>query len=68
MSFSSCGGNAEVSGRTRHKSQEMFRESRCSVESCVGRMIQRITRDMMSGFTELDCRVDRNVRMGLGVV
>ena len=46
----------------------MFRANRCSVESCVGRMIHRITLDTTSGDRVVDLRVERKVRTGLGVV
>lgn len=46
----------------------MFRARRCSVESFDGRIIQRITREMTSGEMLADFKVDRKVKMGLGVV
>lgn len=55
-------------GRMSKISQAMFRASRCSVESCVGRMIHLITRDTTSGDRFVDFRVERKVRIGLGVV
>lgn len=46
----------------------MFRARRCSVESFEGSIIQRMTRDTTSGDMFADFNVERNVRIGLGVV
>lgn len=41
----------------------MLRARRCSVESLVGRIIQRITRDTTKGVMFEDLRVERKVAM-----
>ena len=46
----------------------MFRASRCSVDSFEGRIIQRMTRETTSGDVFVDFNVERNVKIGLGVV
>lgn len=46
----------------------MFRARRCSVESLVGRMIQRTTRDTTRGETSVALSVERNVKTEFGVV
>lgn len=61
-------GKAVVEGRISRMSQAVLRARRCSVESFVGRIIQRITREITRGFSVLDCRVERNVERGFGVV
>jgi hypothetical protein len=53
---------------TRNRSQWMFCARRFSMEMRVGRMIQRMTREMMMGLRLDDFRVERNVERGFGVV
>jgi len=50
------------------RSHEIFRASRCSVESLEGSIIQRMTRDTTSGEMFADFNVETNVRIELGVV
>lgn len=61
-------GRGSVEGRTRRRSQWMFCAKSSDVDICVGRIIQRRTRDMTRG-SALDVRrVERKLRRGLGVV
>lgn len=46
----------------------MLRARRFEVESLVGRIIQRRTREMTSGVRDVECRVERKVVRGFGVV
>lgn len=50
-------------GRMRRMSQWMFLARRGTVESVVGRTIQRITRDMTRGLRSVDERAERNFGM-----
>jgi len=52
----------------RRRSQWMFCARSSDVDICVGRIIQRRTRDMTRGSTLEVRRVERNVSKGLGVV
>ncbi len=61
-------GRGSVEGRMRSISHAMLRARRCSVEMCVGRMIQRITREITRGLRAVEESVERKVGRGEGVV
>ena len=59
IKFWRFGGRGEEEGRMRRRSQWIFFARREGTEMVVGRIIHRITFEMVSGSTDVERRVER---------